>query len=78
MASETLLTAVETAVWMGMRAGSKESVPIGRMLDHGFAIASVEYRLSKRAPFPAQIHDVGVSQLSFRICLMSRWESCPS
>lgn len=40
------------------RAGSKESVPIGRMLDHGFAIASVEYRLSPVAAFPAQIHDL--------------------
>jgi acetyl esterase/lipase len=29
-----------------------------KLLDHGFAIASVDYRLSTQAPFPAQIHDI--------------------
>ena len=40
------------------RAGSKTDVPIGKLLDHGFAIASVDYRLSTEAPFPAQAHDI--------------------
>lgn len=40
------------------RAGSKSDVPIVKLLDHGFAIASVDYRLSTQAPFPAQIHDI--------------------
>lgn len=40
------------------RAGSKERVPITSILDHGFAIASVEYRLSPEAKFPAQAHDI--------------------
>jgi acetyl esterase/lipase len=40
------------------RAGSKSDVPIAALLDHGFAIASVDYRLSTQAVFPAQIHDI--------------------
>jgi acetyl esterase/lipase len=33
-------------------------VPIAGLLAHGFAIASVDYRLSTQARFPAQIHDI--------------------
>ncbi|MEZ6128855.1 MAG: alpha/beta hydrolase [Planctomycetaceae bacterium] len=40
------------------RSGSRSSVPIARLLDHGFAIASVDYRLSPVARFPAQVHDI--------------------
>lgn len=40
------------------RAGSKSDVPIAGLLDHGCAIASVDYRLSTQARFPAQIHDI--------------------
>ncbi len=40
------------------RSGSKDKVPISRMLDAGFAIASIEYRLSPIAKFPSQIHDI--------------------
>ena len=40
------------------RGGTKADVPIGKMLEHGFAITSVDYRLSPEAPFPAQIHDI--------------------
>ncbi len=40
------------------RAGSKADVPIAPLLDHGFAIASVDYRLSTQAVFPAQVHDI--------------------
>ncbi len=29
-----------------------------QLLDHGIAVASVQYRLSGEAPFPAQLHDV--------------------
>lgn len=42
----------------GWRAGSRADVPVMGLLDYGFAIASVDYRLSSRAPFPAQIHDI--------------------
>lgn len=48
-------------VWVhggAWRAGSKERMPIGRLLEHGFAIASVNYRLSPMEKFPAQVHDI--------------------
>ena len=50
-----LLIWVHGGAW---RAGSKESVPVLPMLKMGFDIASVEYRLSPVARFPAQIHDI--------------------
>jgi acetyl esterase/lipase len=40
------------------RAGSKDRVPVTGLLDHGFAIASIDYRLSPVAEFPAQVHDI--------------------
>ncbi len=40
------------------RAGSKASVPISGLVQRGFAIASVDYRLSPVAKFPAQVHDI--------------------
>jgi len=48
-------------VWIhggAWRAGSKNSVPIRNLVEHGFAIASVDYRLSPVARFPAQAHDI--------------------
>lgn len=48
-------------VWVhggAWRAGSKKSVPVRKLVDHGFAIASIDYRLSPVARFPAQIHDI--------------------
>ena len=42
----------------GWRAGSKKDVPIVDLYDRGFAIASVDYRLSTQAVFPAQVHDI--------------------
>ncbi len=50
-----LLIYVHGGAW---RAGSKADVPILKLLNHGFAIASVDYRLSTQAAFPAQIHDI--------------------
>lgn len=50
-----LIVYVHGGAW---RAGSKSDVPIGGLLDLGFAIASVDYRLSTQARFPAQIHDI--------------------
>ncbi len=40
------------------RAGSRSNVPVTELTKHGFAIASVDYRLSGEAPFPAQVHDI--------------------
>jgi acetyl esterase/lipase len=48
-------------VWIhggAWRSGSKASVPVKHWLDHGFKIASVDYRLSGQARFPAQVHDI--------------------
>lgn len=48
-------------VWVhggAWRAGSKERMPIGGLLGNGFAIASVNYRLSPVEKFPAQVHDI--------------------
>jgi hypothetical protein len=50
-----LIVYVHGGAW---RAGSKSDVPIAKLLDQGFAIASVDYRLSTQAVFPAQIHDI--------------------
>jgi acetyl esterase/lipase len=43
----------------GWEGGSKDSaVPVVNMLARGYAVASTNYRLSRHAAFPAQIHDV--------------------
>ena len=47
-------------VWVhggGWSAGSRRNPPALPLLKHGFAVASVEYRLSQEAKFPAQIED---------------------
>lgn len=47
-------------VWIhggGWRAGSKKKVPILDLTKHGFAVASISYRFTMDAIFPAQIHD---------------------
>lgn len=41
----------------GWRGGSKDSCPMKFVLEHGCALASIEYRFSQEAVFPAQIHD---------------------
>lgn len=55
------------------RAGSKSDVPIVKLLNHGFAIASVDYRLSTQAPFPAQIHDIKAA-IRFLRAKADRWK----
>ena len=40
------------------RAGNRKDVPVKPFVEKGYAVASVEYRLSTQAPFPAQIYDV--------------------
>ena len=47
-------------VWIhggGWVAGSKRRVPIDFLLEEGFAVASINYRLAPREVFPAQVHD---------------------
>ncbi|MBC9867970.1 MAG: alpha/beta hydrolase fold domain-containing protein [Opitutae bacterium] len=51
----TLIVWVHGGAW---RSGSKDRVAIEDMLQRGFAIASVDYRLTPVAPFPANVHDI--------------------
>ena len=47
-------------VWIhggGWHAGNKSKCSVKWMIDHGFAVASISYRLTQVAIFPAQIHD---------------------
>jgi len=53
-----LIVYVHGGAW---RAGSKADVPIAPLVQHGFAIASIDYRLSPQAIFPAQIHDINAA-----------------
>jgi acetyl esterase/lipase len=49
-----ILVWVHGGAW---RSGSKEDPPLG-LLSTGYAIASLDFRLSTEAPFPAQIYDI--------------------
>ncbi len=47
-------------VWIhggGWRAGSKDNCEVSWLTERGYAVASVSYRLTDTAIFPAQIHD---------------------
>lgn len=58
---EEVSTAAPLIVWVhggAWRSGSKDAVPITPLTQNGFAIASIEYRLTPVAPFPAQVHDI--------------------
>jgi acetyl esterase/lipase len=50
-----LIVWVHGGAW---RSGSKASMPLSSLVARGYAVASVEYRLTPVAPFPAQIHDL--------------------
>jgi acetyl esterase/lipase len=54
-ARSVLLVWVHGGAW---RAGSKASMPLGKLVEAGYPVASVDYRLSTQAKFPAQIHDL--------------------
>ena len=41
----------------GWQSGSKERCPFAALCGEGYAVASIEYRLTDVATFPAQIHD---------------------
>jgi ankyrin repeat protein/acetyl esterase/lipase len=48
-------------VWVhggAWRRGSKQNMPLGALVQAGYTVASVDYRLSPVAPFPAQVHDI--------------------
>lgn len=42
----------------GWRGGAKEDCPIVSLVRAGYVLASVDYRLTPQAPFPANIHDI--------------------
>lgn len=47
-------------VWIhggGWKAGSKSNCPVSWLTEDGYAVASISYRLTDKAIFPAQIHD---------------------
>lgn len=51
---------IPLVVWIhggGWEGGSKEGTPALGLLWHGYAVASINYRLSTHAPFPAQLDD---------------------
>lgn len=50
-----LLVWVHGGAW---RAGSRKDCPLARLVADGFAVASVDYRLTPVAPFPANVHDL--------------------
>ncbi|MBA2247496.1 MAG: alpha/beta hydrolase [Chloroflexia bacterium] len=57
--SET--TARPAVVWVhggGWQAGQRQPNPNRTLAEHGFVTATISYRLSQEAIFPAQIHDV--------------------
>ncbi len=50
-----LVVYVHGGAW---RAGQKEDCPILSLVSAGYAVASVDYRLTPQAPFPANVHDI--------------------
>jgi acetyl esterase/lipase len=54
-AREPLIVWVHGGAW---RSGSKKSMPLSKLVEEGYPIASVDYRLSTQARFPAQAHDI--------------------
>ncbi len=50
-----LIVWVHGGAW---RSGSRKSMPLGKLVEDGYAVASVDYRLSTQAKFPAQAHDL--------------------
>lgn len=53
--SDTLLVYVHGGAW---RSGSRREVPLLGLVDRGFVLASVDYRLTPEAKFPANVHDI--------------------
>jgi len=49
-----LIVWVHGGAW---RRGSRANMPLEWLVEKGFAVASVDYRLSPLAKFPAQVHD---------------------
>ena len=50
-----LIVYVHGGAW---RSGSRKEMPLGLLVEKGYAVASVDYRLSIEQKFPAQVHDI--------------------
>src|SRR5215510_4484036 len=50
-----LIVWVHGGAW---RSGSKKDMPLAKLVEEGYAVVSVDYRLSTQAKFPAQVHDI--------------------
>ena len=61
--SPGLVVWVHGGAW---RSGSKREVPIAGLTARGYGIASVDYRLSPMAKFPAQVHDIKAAIRTWR------------
>lgn len=54
-AATPLIVWVHGGAW---RAGDRSSMPLPALVAKGYAVASIDYRLTTSAPFPANIHDI--------------------
>lgn len=50
-----LIVWVHGGAWRG---GSRDRMPLKDLVARGYAVASVDYRLTPVAPFPANVHDI--------------------
>jgi acetyl esterase/lipase len=50
-----LLVWVHGGAWEN---GNKDAMPIGALVDRGFAIASLDFSPASKAPFPGQVHEI--------------------
>jgi acetyl esterase/lipase len=50
-----LLVWVHGGAWEN---GNKDAMPVGTLVDRGFAIASLDFSPASKAPFPGQIHEI--------------------
>jgi acetyl esterase/lipase len=54
-ASAPLLVYVHGGAW---EAGSKAGMPLGWLVERGYAVASLDFRPASKAPFPGQVHEI--------------------
>lgn len=66
----SLIVWVHGGAW---RSGSKDDMPLDRLVNAGYSVASVNYRLSTEAKFPAQVHDIKAA-IRFLRHLASRYQ----
>lgn len=55
LSNRPLIVWIHGGAW---RAGDKSSMPLKSLVEDGFQIASIDYRLTPEARFPANVHDI--------------------